>query len=449
MTERPRLNPKIHPEPQIPRERWSLDEVGEIVTRIGNHEAKAALLGLMEPEKVYSPWFLYRLMIEAQGGRIRGREVVDGEVGWPMSSRGPVQFCIFDFEPLGFVDRTDRESFSKNRKGEDIGTPVAGALLTLSERHETSLIKIFGQTASPRPFINTSPKDRIKIFKTLDRLGLLGNDVHTIRLADLAEVLREENLDPGVIRDNIISLGRNGVVNYSSVGPVVDNYSVSLFRSTNKLTSANSAPYKKALKTLTLSLVEIIQRLKDEFTIDQLCELYLDKHPEHRDDFKKGLLSRINSALIDLSRNGYLERNKFGRDVKSEISLDNTQQNLIRDILETVEGIRNLDPLTMQGGRMFAQRLKSDPALVSRLLGRAYKDSKRTGKIPQTRIDEMILLCLETKERATAAEIQKYLLENEIDIARKRIYVYLNRMNKEARIKKTESRNVNFWLKAS
>lgn len=136
--------PKIREQQQ--KERLSDEEMGNLISALGNHEAKAIVLCLMTPGIIYPRYDLYRAVIQAQGQNI----------GWRMNREGPFKYCQNSLSPIGLVTHEvinpdlSTYGYMKTEYGEKIGVPLAGLLLDFSLRHpDFSLQDFFASTSSP------------------------------------------------------------------------------------------------------------------------------------------------------------------------------------------------------------------------------------------------------------------------------------------------------------
>src|SRR3989344_5311749 len=127
------------------REKLSDEELGNLISAVGNHEAKAITLGLMLPGNTYSAYQLYKGIIGLQGE----------DMGWNISDRVPFGYCQSTLYPIGLVaqELIDPDlktvGFMKTSRGRNEGDALAGLTLDFSLRYpEFSLQDFFGNTAS-------------------------------------------------------------------------------------------------------------------------------------------------------------------------------------------------------------------------------------------------------------------------------------------------------------
>ena len=134
---------RFRPEQQPP-EKLSDQALGNLLSAIGNSEAKAALFLGMQPGEVYTAWDLRNLFLDLQGRSIE----------WNISVGTPIKYCTGSFEPIGLVAEEvslDGQSigYTKTDYGIAIATPLAGLLLDFSLNYpDISLGQIFGSTVS-------------------------------------------------------------------------------------------------------------------------------------------------------------------------------------------------------------------------------------------------------------------------------------------------------------
>lgn len=82
------------PEATPQRERLSDEQMGGLLSAVGNNEAKAILFMLMEPHTVYTSGELNQLILKGQGQN----------PGWNMSRDVPFKYCKKSFVDDGLVE---------------------------------------------------------------------------------------------------------------------------------------------------------------------------------------------------------------------------------------------------------------------------------------------------------------------------------------------------------
>ncbi len=125
-------------------EKLTDNEIGNLLAALGNSEAKAMTLLLMQPAVIYRRYDIHRVFMHAQGET----------PGWKTSKILQFQYCGDSFSPIGLVTR---ETLDENANvyayqitdfGQEVGKPLAALLLDFSKRHDISLYGIFGSTHS-------------------------------------------------------------------------------------------------------------------------------------------------------------------------------------------------------------------------------------------------------------------------------------------------------------
>lgn len=75
----------------VGRERLSDERLGNLISTVGNHEAKSLLLGLMQSETIYTASGLNKLLLYAQGQN----------PAWRTSIGTPIAYCRNSLAPIG------------------------------------------------------------------------------------------------------------------------------------------------------------------------------------------------------------------------------------------------------------------------------------------------------------------------------------------------------------
>ncbi len=80
-----------------PKERISDEEIGDLISAIGNSEAKAITFGLMQSSTIYSMQDANSMVNNAQGQF----------KGWKQGTSNPFDYMSHSFAPVGLVARSD------------------------------------------------------------------------------------------------------------------------------------------------------------------------------------------------------------------------------------------------------------------------------------------------------------------------------------------------------
>jgi hypothetical protein len=118
------INPIIESEVGEDREKISDEELGNLISSLGNNEAKALTLAIMKKNIVYSASDLRHALIDIQGK----------PPAWQIGGRTAFDYCIWSLAPIGLVAREvqdpgkDTYGYVKTRYGEQMGDSLSGLL---------------------------------------------------------------------------------------------------------------------------------------------------------------------------------------------------------------------------------------------------------------------------------------------------------------------------------
>lgn len=179
------------------------DEVlGDLLAAIGNHEAKAIVLGGMERGTAYGITALHQLFLLPQGDNPAHKGAVNNQM----------QYCTDSFEAVGFVAKAqfgESLKYEITEKGENEGKALAGHLLEFSLSHpDMSLRQIFGLTKSPGHKEQRAPVDRLKILRTI------ANSEEDLEAGDIEE---KSGVSYNNVTHNLRWLDKHGIIRYETL----------------------------------------------------------------------------------------------------------------------------------------------------------------------------------------------------------------------------------------
>lgn len=194
----------------VQNEALSDEQMGNLISAVGNSEAKAVTLLVMEPGIIYSESDLFRAVRDSQGQF----------PGWNMGVRLPYNYCKKSFSEIGLVaaevidEHNNEFGYVKTEYGEGIGTRFAATMLDFSRSHpDISLSQIFSSTSSPSKaeekggvdFKKRAPITRLNLFRELSVSPL--TSVHVNELAQ-----RIDEKEVSLVSRHIEVLRRAGLV---------------------------------------------------------------------------------------------------------------------------------------------------------------------------------------------------------------------------------------------
>lgn len=190
------------------------EEMGNLLAAIGNNEAKALTLLLMQPGRIYTRRDIHDVFIRIQGG--------EDNAGWQSSHSLQFNYCQNSLAPIGLVAKEVVEGgvvlqtygYMTTEYGEAVGKHLAALLLGFSRAHpDFSLYDFFGATQSTS---NTDPRNKKRA--PLERMRILWELVTAtlpIRQVDLTERLGKDHRQ-SLIGNHLRELARKRVIEYNA-----------------------------------------------------------------------------------------------------------------------------------------------------------------------------------------------------------------------------------------
>lgn len=385
------------------------EQVDNLLSSIGNSEAKCATLLVMKKGQIDKMGDLHRKLIAAQGKRI----------GWRMAFPVPFSYCEWSFAPIGLVAKEVLDpnlntfGFTKTDYGETVGTASAGLFLDFSKRYkDISLEQVFGSTMSTSKsktiaiesglidYKKRSPGIRLKIFR------LLVQEVLPIREIDLVEKLGES---ASLIGQQLRALGKNNVINYES-----SKYgrSHSRYKFSSKESNAAPSPYRNYAHA-TQTVYEILSGSPDRlWTLDEMANVYIQRNPIDADDKQiniKNLKILLSGILFHLNENGHITVGKFHAARQSVVTLNEAQKTMLSDLVRIIDGIKEQDPLIIQEGLRLSRHFLLHPEEMSSLMAKAREKSSMANRTDQGETRFNILSIVGGKPDISPEEVRELL----------------------------------------
>lgn len=207
------------------KERISDVQLGNLLAAFGNSEAKSGLLVVMgeHPMDIFDASRLSFLMKASQTPNTERFSE-----GWQMHDALPTEFCKKSLEPIGLVahelvDHNDNKyGYQITKLGIDKGVPLAGLLLDFSEKNDTPLYHLFGNTSSvAKTFTERTPTGVMldtKVRPPAVRLNLYKQLLSSTKPLRRVEILSQVGgiSDPTAL---FSELEWNGIINYDEDSP--------------------------------------------------------------------------------------------------------------------------------------------------------------------------------------------------------------------------------------
>ena len=378
----------------------SEEELYDLISSFGNHEAKAITLALMGRSQVYDVQGATRLLNSSQ----------KPFQGWMSSIGTAFGYMNRSLAPVGLVAKEITEGadqkiigYVKTERGFSLGDPLAGLLLDYSLKHPSvSLIDLFSLTSS-RYFLGDdengrkkrSPETNMKLF-----WELLTTTLPT-RATDLADAIGEAG---STIGSHLNWLGARGIISYETIKA---GESISYYEIADELPERElpSHPYRTKL------IRDIFKILKDNsgarLTINQVIEQYIEQYSPQAS--KENLAKKINFALSLLRKNGFAKSGVLTMDKKSIVNLSEEQRQALIELLEIIDGFRRQDKELIEFGKNRLVQIISDPKSVAELMEKAKEHSSFAPHMPHDAIIIDIAQIFLTQGNLTTEEIRERL----------------------------------------
>lgn len=423
-------------------ERLSDEEMGNLVSALGNHEAKTITLLAMQAGIIYPRMALWRRVMTIQGSN----------TGWKIGYSVPYGYCEESLSsPLSLVTREVLEEgglqtygYMKTDYGVQVGESLAGLLLDFSRRYpEVSLQDIFANTSSSAKsqtitedmeYKKRAPITRLKIFWELLTSQL------PIREADLVEMIEEQSL----INHHLRNLGDRGIILYETAktGEPFAFYTIS-----PNAPGKEPSPYS-SYPSLTHFVYQALQEDSNKvWTSEALTDHYI-KTQGLIDAFGSPTISvdslkhNVSGTFTHLMRAGYAQRGQFSNRVRSEINLTPKQGLMLLDLVTILDKFQNQDPEIIALGRRYAQDIMANPVEVSTLMRKAKEHSSAANRRPTEETAQDILYVVNVHPNSDTAQIQQFLEEEGRRLGKERIREIVRSLVLGGKIEKTTQRDV-------
>lgn len=434
------------------RERIPDQELGNLLSAVGNNESKALTLRAMEGGIAYSVASLLHRVLEIQGNQPL----------WRMDASTLYGYCQDSFDPIGLVaqeviDRWhNKYGYIKTPYGHEYGDALAGLMLSLSERHPFSLYQAFAHTACTKnvqeagdnnleqnleqeeidPNLNKkrAPLTRLKIFRALVK------HKSPLRETDLSEYIGEKHRS--LIGQHLNNLSRLGVITYLSI-KADTSYVYSL---NPKHPAELPSPYGGDI-SLSQFVYNTILEKEESMTASELTEQYVKQKGGNLQINQRRLQHRIGDILSSLRKQGYLSREEmFNKEKRSLITLSDVQLSFLKDLVETIDRFQSNDREVLQEGKEYGQKLLQDPKRVADLFRKAKETSPHAQKKDTLETQSFIFSVIKENPGSTLRTIQKELQERyQRKLGRTRLSALLLSMIASEQIDVMQRKTANYY----
>lgn len=386
------------PSPEV-GEQVSDEELSNLISSFGNHEAKAITLLLMQPNVVYAKSDLHKLVNHAQGAK----------VGWQIDRSSPYGYCKNSLEPIGLVakeltdDYGNKYGYVKTQYGEEKGEVLAALLLDFSNRHpDLSLLRLFGKTSSSIRDKSgeavRAPRLRIKLLKALTEVSPLSTS------ASVAKRLEEPF---STASTHLKALSEAGILEYQSVDSTKPYSSYSIVDSTPPPLGEIEASSR--YKTLVVQIYQIVSKdPSKKWTIEEVKE-QVSAIRDLPSEAANKLDPTVSLVLMDLVRGGYVKVGIFHKYIMSTISINDDQKIVIDEIADILTRYQDQDPKLLKYGRGLVGKIRNDPNLIAELMKKAKTNSPDANRSDSDYVREAIISIVANNPEIDSRHIRETL----------------------------------------
>jgi len=350
------------------KERLSDAELGDLLSSMGNHEAKAILLGRMSMSNIYTRMGAKKLMDDAQGAN----------VGWKQKNTTAFGYLQNSLAPIGLVAREivegetlDTVGYVKTTKGQELGEPFAGLLLDFSLRYpDFSLIDLFASTNSKYLVSEDTeqkkraPMTRMKVFW---ELATANYPLSTVEI---------KNATGETVGPHLRTLSEKGIIKYEVLAPGgARAYQIKKIDSDMEF-----IPTRGRISLANYVFQTISEDPNITWTVDELVAKYIDLSGRNQAG-RHSLEKHIRFVLKDLEVKGYLMR-PLGTE-KSKIDVNDENKNMIIDLVSRIDQFQGLENEVISFWRSRLIEILNNPRLVAQLMIKAQEHSSMGKAIPK------------------------------------------------------------------
>lgn len=400
-------------------------DLGQLMV-VANHEAKALVLGGMQPDESYGYTALHReLLLDPQGEDPVGV----GHIGNAMD------YCRYSLVPAGCVERVpdDTEQYAITGLGEREGKALVGHVLALSlDAGDISLRSLYGMARTGNGKRSRPPLDRVRIFREL-----LGSD--ELHASDIQAALGSS---PNTAKDNLRWLDREGIVDYEGIDSR-DAGNRLTYNLPKGLELKDSAG--KIRKVVTETLRELTADDDRECTLNELIDILKKRHPEggfETRNRRAGVIGMMN----ELAEEGLITKNDLGR--RSAVELRDSARPIVARSVAIADGMLSGDGDFLDEGKAQLRVILGDQERIRTLIAKAFRASPEANGLPLSERISLVSAYL-AKRPGTVSEITDELEVH--GMTERSVGDTLGTMRKRelARATTVPDRRANLWLPVS
>lgn len=368
-----------------PAEALTDEQLGGLLAAVGNHEAKAVVLGSMQNGVAYNMSALHDLFIEAQGDAVSIKGGVANQIA----------YCKDSFYPVGAVAKVrygENLRFELTESGETYGKALAGHVLDLSLRYpDTSLRQLFGMTHTSKTSREPrSPVQRVQLFRLLPTMD------EPIRVAQIERIL---GVTGDVLSNQLKWLDKAGLITHQS-GHSEDIATKIEFLIPQDFGGAGAKSVGR--KTVDGILRELASGADTVVTYDEIVKAVYGRN-------QKIGRSAISRYLRELEVSGRIIKNELDGNNRSVIYLKTETRTLFTEVVDIYDLALSDAPTFIKMGKAKLAQVLSNPADVRRLIAKAYSNSPEANGVPREIRFAKIAAFLTQNAAATTGELAEAL----------------------------------------
>lgn len=372
-----------------PREHLSDEQVGFLISAVGNNEAKAALYGLMEPEVVYTVDRAGRTLMKAQGA----------SPGWAIDRRTAFSYLKQSL-PLANLVKERGRGYVLTEEGE-ANQATAGLFLKFSSKYpEYALFDFLGGTQtrkSAEPNAKRPPILRKNIFWELTTAEL------PLKESELAARVGE---DLSVVSPHLVELDAAKVLQFKRTG---DHKPFAVYKA---IKGAVELPpqYSGLMRVVSDTIRTDPER---QWTIEEIADIYLKSLPENQRSTinPASLHTNISQRLAKLRALGIVEQGEFHQGLQTAINLSKEQRDILVELVTLLDGIQRQDTQLLQEGKEYVDYLKLHPEELAKLLAKAKQHSRNANQAPVEETGDTVVEILKTHPDSSRRDLEALLDE--------------------------------------
>lgn len=342
------------------------NDLSQLLAGVGNHEAKAIVLGGMQPGAAYGATTLHRDLFLAPQGK---------PVAYTGSVSNQLDYCVQSFEPAGIAERVpaDTIQYRITELGEKAGKALSGHALAMSlDAGDISLHSLFGMSKRGRGRSERPPITRLRIF----RLLLGAND------AQAADVQAATGISASSTVNNLRWLDTDGIIEYEGIaGKVIGDHVV--YGLPERFTVESAAEGGSEMRRIVHETVGwLVADSVQECSMADFMKHLQERYPDA--GFEKENRRKYARIMVDeLVEAGTVTKGPFGGPRRSKITLREEARPVIERVVAIADGMLSGDPAFIEEGNALLAAILEHPANVRSLVKKAFQASPDANRVPR------------------------------------------------------------------